>query len=159
MKKKYLLSTIVLSLFLTAVVTNAGVKGKILTKAEAEKLFGPVTTSVTITSSALEEMLTKAQDNIMFMIRDGKLYTATSLDSVLTEGYVKGENDVFHVYSKSVAEALLNFMYKETTGAAEDGEVPEPVKDVYVEMREDVMTVSYGDYVMEFGSPCPPYCE
>ena len=51
--------------------------------------------------------------------------------------------DVFTLFSVSVVNDLLS-----------NGNHPY----VYVEQRSEVLTISYGEYTLELGSICPPFC-
>ncbi|MBU1099034.1 MAG: hypothetical protein KKA84_01425 [Bacteroidetes bacterium] len=131
--------------------------GKILTADEANDLFGSVTESVSIDRETLVSYLEECDKYMMCAIKDGQLIITddnrkvltpfkleiASLKSSVPNNYIISDDEVLNVYSKSVVEELLKKANESELG---------------FDMRGDVMTVSYGDYVMEFTSPCPPWC-
>jgi hypothetical protein len=59
------------------------------------------------------------------------------------EGYVVPADVIFRVYSKEKVFELLD------TGSESNN---------FVEIRGGIITVTNGDYTLEFGSLCPPWC-
>ena len=118
--------------------------GKIFSKEEADKNYGPVLSSVKIASSELKTLISKSNKYVMFNTKDGKL-------SILCEGrvllYPAGfsvkADEKYATYSKSKVEELLNSGKADTT---------------VVEQRKEVMSVTNGQYTMEIMNWCPPFC-
>jgi hypothetical protein len=124
--------------------------GKIFTKEEADKLFGPVIKSVNIDIIIFNSLLDKTIERIMFAILNGELYILGDTRDVLypVKRTVPKE-DVFAWASKSVVLELL----KNTTADSL------ALGDLAVEIREDHTTVTYGNYTLQEMMLCPPLCE
>jgi hypothetical protein len=149
MKKSFIQLLAVLFLLASVNVysqTDSKIAGKIFTKEEANKLFGPVKTSIKMKSSLLQDQLKKVDGYIMFKIKDNDLVVADSKRNVLSTGKVLSlaAEEVMHMYSKSVVEELL-----------------EKGKSDYIifEMRAEKFTVTNGAVTMEFAWVCPPMCD
>jgi hypothetical protein len=118
--------------------------GVIYTVAEADQQFGDVVSSVQISSSQLKDFIGQTDKYLMFKIINGVLYILGDGRSVLvpSEGYVDPD-EIFTVYSKSKVDELID------TGGEETN---------LVEIRNNVLTVTNGQYTLESGSWCPPLC-
>jgi hypothetical protein len=129
------------------------VYGKIFTKEEADKLFGPVLESTKFSMAEFKKLLAKTNLCIMFKYEPGKLYIFDKKRNVI---YPEGDTrkfssaDVLKLYSLSVVEELIN---KTAQDSKVDGD-----DEVEVERREEVVSTSTTVYTMEVGTECPPYC-
>lgn len=119
--------------------------GKIFSKDEADQNFGPVLSSVKIPSSELKALISSSNKLVMFNVADGKL-------SILKEGRallhppgfsVKAE-EKYAVFSKSIVDELIN------TGKADT---------IFIEQRQNVISVSSGLRTLEVSDWCPPFCQ
>ena len=80
----------------------------------------------------------------MFRIVNNRVFVLNDSRRVLRpENKSINSRDVFTMYSKSVVQDLLS------QGGG---------SDAYIEQRNGVLTVTYGNYTMEVGSICPPVC-
>ena len=136
----------------TSTSVNAQAIGKIFDKIEAETLFGASVNPTTISKGMLQILLKKADDNVMFMLKDNQLIIRTGEKVLYPAGYKIQPEDVFYVFSKDVVYALLNYMLGTDKIAAENAD------NVNFEMIGDVMVVTYGAYALEYSLACPPYC-
>ena len=118
--------------------------GKIFSKDEADKNFGPVLSSVKIPSLELRALVSRSNKLVMFNVAGGKL-------SILKEGrgllhppsFSVKADEKYAAYSKSKVEELLNLGMSDTT---------------LVEQRKDVISVTNGMHTLEQGGWCPPFC-
>jgi hypothetical protein len=142
-----LLSVLFFLVFSSHISSAQTVAGKIFTKEEADNLFGPVVQSVKISASQLQQMLSQTGDYLMFRFEGTSLYILNSKRSALysSVGSLKSFSaaDVMKVYSTSVIKELLNKGQSDT---------------ITIEERQSVMSVTDGDYTMEYALGCPPVC-
>lgn len=118
--------------------------GKIFSKEEADKNYGPVISSVEISSSQLASLCRQASKYVMFNLKDGKLSILREGKTPLhPEGFNADADEKYAVYSKSVVEELLNAGKADTT---------------VVEQRKDVISVTNGQQTLEMAGWCPPFC-
>lgn len=152
--KNVLKTVLVLFLFfvLFSSAVNAQVIGKIFTKGEVQTLFGKADKSVTFSKSNLQILLKHVEDNVMFMLKNDQLIIRTGEKVIYPAGYKVEPTDVFHVYSKDIVHALLNYMLGSEKLAADKAD------EVTFEMAGDVMVIGYGAYALEFAIVCPPIC-
>jgi hypothetical protein len=133
----------VLFLFLVLSI-NCFSQGKILSKVDADKLFGPVEISKEISSSQINLYTLQTIDKIMFKIINNEIYILDSKRNVLLPiGTTINSTEVFSVYSVSIVQKLLS-----------DGGSPFS----YVEKRNSVLTITNGDLTLEYSGYCPPFC-
>lgn len=118
--------------------------GEIFTNSEADQKFGPVTSSITITSDQLQDFLDKTNNVLMFKVKDGNLIVlGDGRRPVYPSSAAVAATDVFKAYSKSVISELLD------KGGSES---------VKIEMRSGTLTITDGELTLEMGVFCPPIC-
>lgn len=118
--------------------------GKIFTKEEADKLFGNVLKSASVNIEEFNTLMKNTEKNLMFKIYDNKLYILGDGRQVLyPAGSSVDKDSVFIRYSKPLVEELLN-----KSNSAQ----------VIIELRTNHTTVTYGNYTLEEGLECPPFC-
>lgn len=123
---------------------NISAQGKIITKEQANNLFGPVLVSIPMETMALKNLLPQSFGVLMFQIIDNELFILDGRRNVLLPlGGSTNSTEVFSVYSETVLQELL------TLGN---------LRTVYFEQRETVFTVTIGLYTLEYGLKCPPIC-
>ena len=123
---------------------NAQTVGKLFTKAEANKLYGPVQKSITISSSELANLASRTTDKLLVNIVNGQLYIMNNRRTALKSGpSMLSANQVFHVYSASLVKELID-----KGGQAE----------TTIEQRGTVISLTNGNVTLEFSTDCPPYC-
>jgi len=126
-------------------IYGQNIVGKIHVSAEADGLYGPVSVSVPIETSALSDLLKATDGYIMFRVDKGNL---TILDNKRTIIYPKNaevnDSDLFRYFSVSLVSKLIAGGQASVTT---------------VELRNyGILTLTNGQYTLEFGSFCPPDC-
>lgn len=122
---------------------SQAVAGKIITSSEADSLFGKPNYSIEFSTSQLSEY-GKHSRYLFISISDRKiLITGEDRKVLYPQNYVLAGSEIFHVYSTPVISELIN---------------NSPGKPLYIEVRKDVLTLTCGDFTLEFGFLCPPYC-
>lgn len=123
---------------------HAQTYGKLYTKSEADNLYGPVLSSVTINTSDLNLIIEKANNYIMFNILNGKLVILGEGRHLLSpENIQVDEKAVFKMYSISLVKELLSKGQDKTTT---------------IENRKNVLSITNGEYTLEYAADCPPNC-
>lgn len=118
--------------------------GNIFSKDEADKNYGPVLLSVSISSSELKALIGQSNKLVMFNANGGKLSVLKEGRAVLYPGGFSPKSDEkYGVYSKSKVVELLDSGKEDTT---------------FVEQRKDVISVTNGQYTLEAMDWCPPFC-
>lgn len=122
------------------------IHGKLLSSEQADKLFGPVKESVSISSSELKNFISKNSDVIMFQIFNSKLVVLGEDRSLVYSSGLAAysETDTFIMYSSSMVAELI-----------EKGKS----NQTFVQKRDKVLTVTNGDVTLEYGTSCPPWCD
>lgn len=119
-------------------------QGKILTKEEANDMFGAVLVSKEISSAAINSFTTQSSNVLMFNIIGNEIHVLDNKRKVLLPAGTSINNKVvFSVYSIQVVNELLTKGNKPITT---------------VEKRESVLTITNGNFTLEFAWLCPPLC-
>ncbi|NWF90755.1 MAG: hypothetical protein HXY50_15010 [Ignavibacteriaceae bacterium] len=119
-------------------------QGKIISKQEADDLFGTVLISKEIPTSTLFLLTESSAEIIMFKILGNDVYILGKNRKVLLPtGGTVNETDTFSVYSTNLFRELLL-----------KGNMP----SAFVEQRNEVLTITCGNYTLEFAILCPPIC-
>jgi|SRR5690606_2204156 len=118
--------------------------GVIYTAEEANQQFGDVSSSIQISATQLKDFMDQTENYLMFKIISGVLYVLGDERSVLEpdQGYVDPDV-IFTVYSKSKVDELID------TGGEETN---------LVEIRNNLLTITNGQFTLENGGWCPPLC-
>jgi hypothetical protein len=119
--------------------------GTIFSNTEADSSYGSVLSSVEISSSQLSSLFNRTNKYLMFKIIGNTLYILGDGRTVLypQAGSVDSA-EVFAVYSKSKVNELTEKGEESTT---------------VVERRNEVYSLTNGQYTLEVGNWCPPFCE
>lgn len=118
--------------------------GKVITKETADKDFGEASYSQMISSDQLKELAAKTTKLLMFSFISQKLYIlGDERKPLFPEGAAVPKDIVFRVYLKDKVLELIK------SGGSNDN---------FVELRGELLTVTNGNYTLEFGSFCPPWC-
>lgn len=119
-------------------------QGKILSKENADQLFGPVLVSKEILTEPLKMYTNQSTNVIMFKLMNNDLYILdNNRNALLPLGSTINSTEVFSMYSVAVVQQLLS-----------DGNNP----FTYVEKRNDVLTITNGMFTLEYSLLCPPFC-
>ena len=132
-------------LFILAIFTiQLFPQGEILTKENADQLFGPVLVSKEIPTETLKMYTNQSANVIMFKVMNNDLYILdNNRNALLPLGSTINSTEVFSMYSVAVVQQLLS-----------DGNNP----FTYVEKRKDVLTITNGEFTLEYSLSCPPIC-
>ncbi len=123
---------------------NVYSQGKILNKEEANKLFGAVLVSKEMPTSTLKTLINQSSKVIMFNIINNDSYILGDNRKVLLPaGFSVSSSEVFHAYSTSIVQELLDNGGSQVT---------------YIEQRKEVLTITNGDLTLEYSWICPPFC-
>lgn len=118
--------------------------GKIYTKEDADKLYGPALQSVHIPVSELKIYMVKSINCLMFRCENGRFYVADDNRKILNSETVFSPDTVFTRFSISVIESLIEQGGGETA---------------FMELRaNDIVTITINSFTMETGVGCPPIC-
>lgn len=138
--KNLLFAFFVLTLFSTQLYSQ----GKIISKQEADELFGEVLISKEIPTSTLLSLMNSSMEIIMFKIIGNDVYILGENRKVLSPaGKTVNETDIFSVYSTSIVRELFV-----------KGNMPTTL----IEQRKGVLTITNGNSTLEYSLLCPPIC-
>jgi len=119
--------------------------GQIFSKSQADQMYGKVLESEPISTSLLNQLMTQTTNYLMFKIISGTVYVLGDNRVVLQPPNQQvGDGVVFTLFSISVIKDLL------TDGGD---------SDTAVEQREEVLTLTNGNYTLNTGTSCPPNCD
>ena len=122
----------------------AQVYGELFTNSEAGQKFGPVLVSVKVPTETVQDLLNQTYNYIMLkIVNNSVIVLDNNRNSIYPREKSINAEDVFTLFSVSIVNDLLS-----------NGNHPY----VYVEQRSEVLTISYGEYTLELGSICPPFC-
>ena len=132
-------------LFILAIFTiQLFPQGEILTKENADQLFGPVLVSKEIPTETLEMYANQSANVIMFKLMNNDLYILdNNRNALLPLGVTINSTEVFSMYSVTIVQQLLS-----------NGNSPFTT----VEKRKDVLTITNGMFTLEYSLLCPPFC-
>lgn len=119
-------------------------EGEIIPIETANKDFGIASFSSLMSSDQIKSIASKTQNLLMFNFIDDKLIIlGDDRKPLYPEGFIFSADTVFKVYSKAKVLELIS------TGGNDNN---------FIELRADKITITNGDYTLEFGSLCPPWC-
>lgn len=125
-------------------MAESNLYGDIISKDSANQQFGTAIYSVSAESDQLRRYSDGTTNLIMFQIINNGLYILGDNRIPLFPASSSLDADTeFIVYSKTKFIELLD-----------RGQNPK----TYVELRDKKLTISNGDYTLEFGAVCPPWC-
>lgn len=123
---------------------NTNEHGKIISVAEAANLFGQVVTAYKLITTDLLDFCHNAGWVIMFAEESGELFVAGAGRMILSANIQSSSaNLVFHVYSVTKVNELVTLGNDQIT---------------FVEFRSDVVDLKNGEFILEYGMICPPFC-
>jgi hypothetical protein len=121
------------------------VVGKIYTKDEANSIYGTVITSTQISSSLLSGLTNITTNYIMFRINNGNLYILGDQRKPLyPSGIVVDPQTEMRLFSVSLVSKIIT-----------DGNNPYTIIEI---RKNNVLTITNGNYTLEYSWPCPPQC-
>lgn len=165
--KLFVISILLLSFTSIFAQGRMGEVGKLFKKDEANKLFGNPKTTLEISPKLLKVALLKANDYILFTVKNGKVILADEKKHALTENNVKLDRyEQSYIFSKSKVIEFLNAAFGngsvQSAASMKDKAVEvlssAATSPIYVELRESTLTLTAADATLEFSTVCPPVC-
>ena len=140
--------TILILIALISVTANAqgklGFVGKIFDKKEANILFGDVKSSTELKPNVLKQALLSAKDYVLITVRNGRISLANEKKQVLAGDLQPiSTTETVYIFSKDKVAEFVTLI----------GSSP-----IIVEQRDATITLTAGDYTLEYALPCPPTC-
>ena len=118
--------------------------GEIFSAESANQNFGPVQNSIQLPVSIIKPLLSITGTSIMFKIINNQVVILDSHRNVIYPQSQPVDPDVvFSLYTTNILKSLL-----------EQGSE----KNIEVQERSSVLSIGYGDKVMEMSTLCPPDC-
>jgi hypothetical protein len=139
-------STIIAAIiFICSISYSQDIVGKIYSNIEADSIYGPVLTSISIPSDQLNNLTSHTTNYLMFGILNGNLTILGDKRVVLyPESAEISQQDVFRYFSVSLLQKIIK-----------DGNS----SMIYIELRNNgIITITNGNYTLENGVLCPPFC-
>lgn len=142
---EYLYSLLTLLILITFTEFNYGqTYGKLYTKVEGEQLYGAVVKSFQMSTQEVNSYLDKTEIVLMFNIKNEKLnILGDGRKSIYPVSATINSEEVFRVFSVSLIRELIEKGKSSTT---------------YFEKRNNVLTITNGQYLLEYSEICPPIC-
>ena len=132
-------------IFICSISYPQNIVGKIYTNAEANSLFGPVITSVPISSIQLTNLTFQTTNYLMFRVLNGNLTILGDKRIVLYPvNATISPKDVFRLLSISLIQKLIK-----------DGN--SPMTNIE-ERNNGILTITNGVYTLDYTVLCPPFC-
>ncbi len=144
MKTNGLIFFTALLLLIFSAFISAQEYGKIISKSEADQLFGTVVESTSMSASELKTIIANTTNYVMFRLDNGEITILGDGRAVLyPAGKSVSSSVVFHVYSKSKLNELLG---------------DNPSGTLAYENRASVFSITFGLNTLEYSLLCPPIC-
>lgn len=135
---------IVLFLMMIGEISYGQTYGRLYQKADAEQYYGIVAKSFQFSTEEVLLFLKQTDKVLMFNITDNKLFIlGDDRKSIYPANAVVSSKEVFSVYSISLIRELISKGKSNT---------------INFEKRHSVLTISNGEYLLEFAEYCPPIC-
>jgi hypothetical protein len=132
-------------IFICSISYPQNVAGKIYTNVEANSLFGPIITSVPISSIQLTNLTLQTTNYLMFRVLNGNLTILGDKRNVLYPvNAIISPQDVFRILSISLIQKIIK-----------DGN--SPVTNIE-ERNNGILTITNGVYTLDYATLCPPFC-
>lgn len=159
-----------LILTITSTVTIAqgkfGTVGKTFSKGEARILFGKVMGSIKVEKALVEKALEKADNYVLFAIKNSRVYILSENKFSLTERNISlGKNEVAYMFSTSVVKEFLNktkgkyltfeLRYNAPVNSLNKSGELSTTSD---ESGSIIFTVTGDEETLEMSFICPPIC-
>ncbi|NMC77712.1 MAG: hypothetical protein GYA60_10550 [Candidatus Methanofastidiosa archaeon] len=118
--------------------------GQIFSSTEADNLFGYINASVQIETAILSNFCSISSGKLMFKVKNNYPVILDNKRQVLfPEGEIISPDEVFIMFTTNKVEELISEGKAATT---------------QLQQREEVLSIQNGNFVLEIGLPCPPYC-
>jgi hypothetical protein len=132
-------------IFICSISYSQDIVGKIYSNTEADSLYGPVLTFISIPCDQLNNLTSQTTNYLMFGILNGNLTILGDKRVVLyPESTEISQQDVFRYFSISLIQKII----KEGNSSM-----------ISIELRNNgIITITNGNYTLENGVFCPPFC-
>jgi hypothetical protein len=118
--------------------------GSIITKEQADELFGEVLSSKSFTLEEFREYLSKCEKFFMIgFYNNSPVIAAEGRKFIYPESFELDQNEVLTVYSLEVINELI---------------LKSNDSSICIERRESHLTITKGGFTLQFGHFCPPDC-
>lgn len=119
--------------------------GTIYSKAEANQKFGIVIQSFSMKDTTISSLIAEAGNYIMFDVKNNQVIILGQKRAPLypTKKTAVSTDEIFKVYSVNKVKELIKLGNNNTT---------------IIEYRGNVISLTNGDYTLEEGAICPPFC-
>lgn len=143
---RHFIKPLIIMLFAFCSLTLSQIGGKIYLAEEANQLYGKVDFSVNLNAELFVKILNKTDNRIMFKFIDNELFVFGDGRKVLYANSFKpiSKSMVLHSFDVSI---FKRFMEKNSEN------------NISVELRGKVLTLTKGNYTLEYATPCPPFCD
>lgn len=133
------------SLILISILSiQLSAQGQIFKAAEAENIYGKVSTQVEVATVVINDLLSKTDRVVMFRVVNNFVnIKGDNRIDLLKNFNDKSDNDVYFAYSIEKVKELIRLGGNQST---------------FVQTRGNILTVQNGSYVLEIAVPCPPCC-
>ena len=138
----------------TVSAQGLGLVGKLLSKKQADVLFGNVKVSIPMKASVMRKALDNANNYVLLTVKNNRIIIRDeNKKSLSNENESLEKNETLYIFSKSLILQLLQSANSTLNSVQASGDT-----DVFVELRASVLTVTAGATTLEFALPCPPMC-
>lgn len=118
--------------------------GKLYTKSEADSLYGQVLYETGFSAEQVITFTGKTGSVLMFRFKDNQVIIAdNNRNPIYPVSAQVNPTDIFSVYSVSLVNELLS---KGGGGT------------VFIQRRQNVLTITNGQFTLEYATLCPPWC-
>ena len=145
MKRKLVVCLVVLFTVILGSGTFAQSIGKLLTKSEADILFGKPVFSFTLEKKVFDKIFTDTSTVFLFNVNKNKLAIFDRKKNLVYPDTVQmSTNEIYFIYSRDKLQELLD--------------ASKVSNSLSIEMRESTLTITSGQSTLEYAWPCPPMC-
>ncbi len=139
------MKTYIFIILLLCLFSSGNAQGVVYSAEEADILYGSVVFSTDVQSILLVKYFNQTEGALMFRIQDGNLIILNNERVQLYPGTASvSGGDIFRVFSITLIDQII-----------QNGQHSSTV----VELRNNwVISLTNGNYTLEFGQDCPPYC-
>jgi hypothetical protein len=126
-------------------LTSINAQGIVYSRQEADSIYGAVLNYNEVQSILLQKFFNSSDGELMFRMQDGSLIILnSSREQLYPGGITVSPSDVFRVFSVELINQIIT-----------DGNSPV----TRVELRaNEIISLTNGEYTLEYGGECPPYC-
>jgi hypothetical protein len=146
-----------LFIFFAAFSLSLTAQNSIISREEADELFGPPIQSISFHAKVLESLL-DTHEYIMFRIKDDKVNIFGRNRAPILQQFPSDENDVYYVFEAKTLIELLELGGEEESYIELRAGGEGLTKDTKITDGDETVTVSNGDVALWPPFVCPPFC-